>query len=418
MEEKTYFCLQPTYMNQFQCDGSLCRSQCCMQDWIIEFDANTYQRYCSIKSEKERKAITSHLRMKKKGGERIFELMHGKKGCPFLRKDYFCGIQKKYGEAFLPVVCATYPRRIYRLDEMMERGLMLSCPVAAKLVLAQKEPMEFEQTEIGEKRPMVIADLKMKDIPMLEHLVDLQYGSISLLQSRSLTIDQRLILLGFFMEQAEELVANGKGDEIHAFVEGFISEQVIEEALDLVGAISLQPKDYLRCMFGMRESLYGRKSGMRYEGDRAYLDALADLYHLSKDKQEIVSLDKLQAIYEGYRDTAKALVQKYSYIFENCMVNEFFIGLYPFRLAVGGFRENYLYFLMSYKMMEFLTIASAVVRENHPKEDVLIEGLSFFSGRIEHNEDYRRHIREEILRQQKDMAFFMRALLDGAPYRE
>ena len=334
--------------------------------------------------------------------------------CPFLGEDYLCELQKNHGERFLSTTCATYPRIINHMGDMAERGLTLSCPVAAKLILLRKEPMEFEQVEYREGRPLNYTAWRMEKLPLGTHLIDLQYSCISLLQNRKLTIDQRLILMGFFLEQVEELSAKGQEDEIPALAAGYASDGVAESAAELVGAISLHTREYIRCMFEMVDTLYGKDNRVKEARDQKYLDALSELYRVSKD-QDIAALNDLQEIYEGYRASARDLVREYSYIFENCMVNEFFIAVYPFRVR-GTVKENYLYFLISYKMMEFLTLVLATVHKDVPREDILSEGLSFFAERMDHSKAYRDHIMKEIekyRKEQKDFAFFLRSLLDG-----
>ncbi|HCB93483.1 MAG TPA: hypothetical protein DEP57_06705 [Selenomonas sp.] len=410
MNEKIYICLQPTYMNEFKCDGSLCQSMCCRGSWSIEIDGDTYQRYCRIKSKKEREAILKYMKPKYVGGRMLFELMRDENGaCPFLRKDFFCGIQKAYGETFISKTCATYPRLIHHIGDLMERGLALSCPVAAKLILSPEVSMEFEQIELSEKRPLNVIPWDVKAMHLGEYLIDLQFGCIALLQNRKLTIDQRLILMGVFLEQADELAADGREEAIHALAETYAAEQVAEKSLDLLATMRLHVQDYIRCMFSMKTALYGRKA---HDGTEKYLDALSDLYQLT-DWQETVSVEKLQATYEGYRCIAKEIVQRNSHIFENCIVNEFFIGMYPFRV-VGSLRENYSYFLMCYKMTEFFTLILAVTGQKHKEMDSIMEGLSFFFSRIDHGKDYREIILDEIRSYSKDMTFFMGALLDGS----
>ncbi len=409
--EKARLCLQPVYVDQFQCDGSQCSSKCCKK-WIIEVDGNTYQRYCGIKSKEERKRITSQIKWEKgRNGKNFFVKLRKDGSCPFLREDGFCDIQKKYGEHYLSKVCATYPRTIHHLDDITERSLTLSCPVAAKLILLRKDPIEFEQLEMTEHRPVQSALWDMKAFPLGEYLIDLQYSCISLLQNRKLTLDQRLILMGFFLEQVEDLAAGGREKEIRALAQGYVSDQVAESAKDLVKEISRHTRDYLKCMFGMVEVLYGKGTHMIDRGDQEYLDALKSLYGFSED-MEAVPMSKLMEVYNGYHEHAQEIVGQYSYVFENCMVNEFFIDLYPMSIK-GSLTENYLFFLMRCKLMEFLTVALAVVHKEEPEEKVLVEGLSFFAGRMRHSVDYRKHILDEIRRYHKDVGFFMRTLLEG-----
>ena len=412
MEEKTYTCFRPVYMNDFKCDGSICKSKCC-RNWTIDIDGNTYQRYCGIEPKEDRKRITSHLKLAKHGGAKGFVVKLKRDGsCPFLREDFFCELQKNYGESFLSTVCATYPRVRNIVGETMEVGLVLSCPVAAKLILKAQEPMQFEHVEITENRPMVSTKLNINRTPLLDYLMDLQKSCISLMQNRGLTLDQRLILIGNYLKEVEELAAGKREEEIPSLAERYASDQVMEKAAEITGEISLDIDKYLCCVFGMVETLYGRGTDVRTLGDSGYLAALKQLYKLEKG-QEKATLSAFREIYEGYRPEAREIVKQYSYIFENCMVNEFFINTYPLR-NLATLTENYFDFIMRYKLMEFLTTALVLVLENDSKEDIIVNCLGYFSERMDHNKPYRDHIFKKILKYDKDMKGFMNTLLDGS----
>ena len=412
MEEKKYTCIQPVYMNSFQCDGNACRSKCC-RNWTIDIDGNTYQRYCGIEPKEERKRITSHLKLAKRGGAKGFVVKLRRDGsCPFLREDFFCELQKNYGESFLSTVCATYPRiRNIIGESTMEMGLVLSCPIAARLILKAQEPMGFEEVGITESRPMTSTKLNRNKTPLLDDLPDLQKSCISLMQDRRLTLDQRLILMGNFLKQVEELAAGNRKEEIRPLAEGYASDQNIENAAEITGEISLDIDRYLCCVFGMVETLYGRGTDVRTLGDTGYLAALKELYKLEKG-QEKAPLSAFREIYEGYRPEAKEIVRQYSYLFENCMVNEFFINMYPLRNR-ATLTENYFDFIMRYKLMEFLTTALVIVLKNDTREDTIVNCLGYFSERMDHNKPYRDHIFKEILKYDRDMKAFMCTLLDG-----
>lgn len=415
MKGKSYLCLQPMYMNEFQCDGSVCQSECCRGNWMIEIDVNTYNRYCGINSVEERNKIISYIRPRELGHKKTYELLRNENGaCPFLRGDYLCGLQKRYGEEFLSQACVTYPRIINIMDDMMERGLVLSCPVAAGLILLKKEPMEFEQRDVLKRHLNSSTLWDMGRFPLGKYLIELQFGCISVLQNRRLTLDQRLILMGFFLEQAEELSESKQAGMLRELVESYTSDFVAEGVTEFVGAISLQVTEYLRCMIGMVEVLYGKGSCARRDEDQKFLDALASLYHFSEG-QETASIRNLQKRYGAYRASAKLIMQKYSYIFENWLVNEFFVNMYPFWIR-GSLIENYLYFLMSYKLVEFLTIALVVAKKDEPEEAMLVDSLCYFSKKLDHGPIYMKFILEEIRKYNKDMSFFMRTLLDGSSY--
>ena len=56
-------------------------------------------------------------------------------GDDFLTEDKLCIIQKTYGEKFLSQTCSSYPRRLFRFGEVIEKSLSPTCPLAAELIL-------------------------------------------------------------------------------------------------------------------------------------------------------------------------------------------------------------------------------------------------------------------------------------------
>ena len=203
--ENRYFCLQPEYVGKFQCDGSVCNSKCCKK-WAVDIDGPTYQKYCTIEPKNERKRIVSRIKYKKQKNMFFVELAENG-SCPFLQNDGLCRIQKTWGADWLSNTCTMYPRKPYLTGDLLMMALTLTCPVAAKLALLPEEPMAFEEVPIEEgRRAELFRRCTGRLSRMGDAFIDIQYGAISILQNRALTIDQRLIVLGFFLDQAGELV--------------------------------------------------------------------------------------------------------------------------------------------------------------------------------------------------------------------
>lgn len=206
MTEKI-FCLKPKYLDDFQCDGSKCGALCCCSDWAICIDAPTYEKYSALPQAQE---ILRHLRGS--SDEKYF-IAHDGKACPFLGEDNLCRIQKAHGENFLSQVCASYPRIITRFENFIEVALSPTCPVAAKLFLLQTEPLKFELSEASEKILRFGANNILQGIGDFAPLiVEIQTAMVKILQERRLTLDERLIVLGFFLDRIEELFYGGKLD--------------------------------------------------------------------------------------------------------------------------------------------------------------------------------------------------------------
>ena len=67
-----------------------------------------------------------------------------------LTPDYWCSVQRQYGESYLSNTCRAYPRVAYFMLDYYERSLSMTCPIAAELILSSIEPMTFEQVELDE----------------------------------------------------------------------------------------------------------------------------------------------------------------------------------------------------------------------------------------------------------------------------
>ena len=66
--------------------------------------------------------------------------------CPFLAEGW-CSIQKNLGEQYLSIMCSQYPRVMNMVDDVLQRSLDLSCPEAARVMLLDPNPMEFDEEE-------------------------------------------------------------------------------------------------------------------------------------------------------------------------------------------------------------------------------------------------------------------------------
>ena len=81
----------------------------------------------------------SYMNLSRKNGDNIekffakrstpekFSYINMKKNgfCPFLDKNKLCGIQKKYGENYLPETCKNFPRRKVNFDTVQIKTLNL-----------------------------------------------------------------------------------------------------------------------------------------------------------------------------------------------------------------------------------------------------------------------------------------------------
>lgn len=391
-----YVYVQPEYVRQFQCDGQKCGARCC-QGWNVTIDPSTYKKYAGIKPKSEARRIVDHIKFKSKCNCYVVE--HGADGrCPFLTNDNWCSIQKKYGEGFLSSICASYPRVTHDLGDFFERALSMSCPVATDLILSSTEPLSFEQLECDEHYYAAGGTPSKANLPrgVLEQAFNVQYAAISILQSRSLSIDERLIVLGFYLDRLDELIGSARSDEIEKLSAVYSSEEFLNgEARLLIDGIDFDAPKYIRTMFGLLDALYGDRSNFG-QSNRRYIDAVSDALDITLDEGKGASLSELVKNYRRLDGARQKFLERHSIELEHYLVNEFFLGLYPWKLE-GSISQNYGAFVATYKILELIGLSLEVQwRKWHdgdsepPKEYRLPATVSTLAMNVDHTREYLR----------------------------
>ena len=94
--------------------------------------------------------------------------------CPMWRRDGLCEIQAQLGHKALCKTCREFPRITHDYGDFREYGLELSCPEAARLILASEHHCFLEKLEPGEDvadyDPEVMALLRSSRQAVLEFL--------------------------------------------------------------------------------------------------------------------------------------------------------------------------------------------------------------------------------------------------------
>ena len=145
--------------------------------------------------------------------------------CPFLEEG-LCGIQNKLGEGYLSIICSRFPRVLNEVDDVLQRSLDLSCPEAARLMLLDPDPMQFDESEgtphdsrLGELSELTTADeSSRKPYPYFR---EIRAFTIELLQYRDYPLWKRTVILGSFCDQLEQLAASGQNAQVPAAIHWF-----------------------------------------------------------------------------------------------------------------------------------------------------------------------------------------------------
>lgn len=347
MSEKI-FLLKPNYLDEFKCDGSRCNALCCRSAWNIFVDAATYERYSALPDAKK---ILRHLRR----DSDKFCIVPEKNCCPFLGEDKLCRLQKAHGEDYLSQVCASYPRLITRFENFLEVALSPTCPVAAELIF-RREQLSFEIVEASEKFLRLGEGHILRGIPneLAPLIFDVQLAMAAILQTRRLTIDQRLIVLGFFLDRIEELIQSG---------------ELTCAALQMLAAVYTSEKFLSQ--------------------DVPFMLSVAQFNAAAHEKfmREVFAALEINFIDVG----DVRLPAELEPLAENFLVNEIFLNAYPLRVD-ASLVQNFGVFAAVYKVFERLAISSGAMaaadrlsqKINHsddclPKISARLEGIDLFN---------------------------------------
>ena len=120
----------PDYYRRFKCIASACPDSCC-KEWAVDVDDIAAARYRALSG-----ALGDRLRQVLQDTEdgTVMSIENGR--CPMWRDDGLCRIQAELGHEALCQVCRDFPRLRHDYGEIVELGLELSCPEAARLILS------------------------------------------------------------------------------------------------------------------------------------------------------------------------------------------------------------------------------------------------------------------------------------------
>ncbi len=117
--------------DRFACLAGACPDSCC-KDWEVAVDAISAAHYRKLPG-----ALGDRLRqvLRTEDGITFMTIENGR--CPMWRQDGLCQIQGELGHEALCKTCRDFPRLTHDYGDFQELGLELSCPEAARLLLAE-----------------------------------------------------------------------------------------------------------------------------------------------------------------------------------------------------------------------------------------------------------------------------------------
>jgi len=218
--------LQPRSYHAFRCIGADCEDTCCV-GWIVQVDKSTYENYqhCDDPELGPRLHQLVTINAPHPSDDNYARIALDGPACPFFSEG-LCGIQKKLGEEYLSIMCSAYPRVMNVVDDVLQRSLDLSCPEAARIVLLDPDPMQFDEDE-GPVHDQRLANLSVlrtsngKSDKPYEHFREIRGFVIWLLQYRAFPLWKRLVILGSLCDQLQATSAAGRNSQIPTVLDAY-----------------------------------------------------------------------------------------------------------------------------------------------------------------------------------------------------
>ena len=404
--------VRPQYAKKFRCIGNKCEDNCC-RGWDVIVDKATYQKYQALP------ALQPYL-------DEYFELITENPSetryalikytsscvCPLLSDDQMCCLQKEYGEEYLSVTCATYPRNPRRIDGLMENPLSLSCPEAARLVLLDTQLMPSDDGKIGDRRYsrfLSMADqATVANGNPIRFFWDIREFSLRLVQDRMYPLWQRLFILGMFCKRLDEMITVRQVGAVPKLLRDFaeIAAQCkLRSAMDDIPVRStvqvemvmqvvhrcLAHKDPRICR--IQECLQDFLRGTGYD-TAPYLESCTHNY------------------VEAYTHHYEPFMQEHPFLLENYLINHIFRTRFPFGEKVGDEFDNpqreYLLMCLEFAVIKGLLIGMAGhYREAYGVEHI-VKLVQTFSKSMEHSPAIREAINWQGLADANSMSALLK----------
>ena len=203
----------PDYYKEFSCTADKCEATCCA-GWQIVVDEESLKRY---------KKVTGDFKQRIREGvdfkEGVFYQNPGKR-CAFLNERNLCDMYTALGEESFCETCRRYPRHIEEFENVREFTLSASCPEAARILLSQKEPVQFYDVEVEAEEE----EFEDFDPMVYEKLLEARNEMLSFLQNRAIPIKNRAAALWDFIEVFQEEL-----DEGTLFADGAVYERLVPQ---------------------------------------------------------------------------------------------------------------------------------------------------------------------------------------------
>lgn len=273
----------PSYFERFSCVAAECTDSCC-KEWEVQVDAESAARYRDLPGALGA-AIREHL-YRAAEGDVYMRIVNGR--CPMWRDDGLCRIQAECGHDALCQTCREFPRLTHDYGDFIERGLELSCPEAARMIL-NATSMPWVEKALPDGEP------PQYDRRDMEILLQTRRELLAILSDESRPVPEVLALALLYGYHAQTLLDGGEStwdaDASLAFAKTLAVRggegQILAFYADL-DILTDQWRDRLAHPRGAGEWDVRLLALARYGAERYYLQSISDLDIVGRVKMTVL----------------------------------------------------------------------------------------------------------------------------------
>ncbi len=375
------------YYDEFHCIGPECPDTCCRY-WSITLSKREYLDYKKMKCSPELKKIidNSFVRKKKDGSEINYaEIKLDEKGnCPILGDDGLCRMQKEMGEGVLDYVCSTYPRLWNRVGgQALICSCNTTCPYVNELLINHPEGLEIVEEEYDGKNKyinqgMTSGSSTPKDWEGYPYYWTIKNAQVDILQNRSFTIAERLLILGFFCQKAEDYIKNNQGEKIQGLANMLLDNEACKKIADSLKPTQTEYSSALKAInifAKMYDAIYENPYASieikkNFNAAKEFIGANIESKEENKVSFDINNGEKYYKAVEIYRK----IENDRPYIMENILVNTVFS-----QAPNNGIWLNFFTIAVFYSLLKICV--PAFLPENYTDRDLAL-ALTYTSKMI------------------------------------
>lgn len=287
--------------------------------------------------------------------------------CPLQCEGTLCYIQRSMGKDALSVTCKTYPRVALQIGNYQFRLLSMTCPVAAEQALFSSNAMELQQISCKKDTAAWALTTKFcnaKNVFDDLAAVHIVMGGLAILQNTSYTFEQRLVLLGLFLDRVDDCQQDVEA--VAGLINYYNSDTFQQEISNLWDNWQYYPTAHQQFMKGIITVLEQQKEKLLIASESWQI--MNQYYNNIYEKRHHVIQDNFGSVLERYWQ------------------HEWVYHAFPFALQ-GNLLHNYFAFLIAYEICKLYILSMYDLNVPLDKKKI-IELLGKFSKMFDHRKNF------------------------------